>query len=114
MVRARRRRHIVMRGDCKRRRRPKHSSFFVASDCGKYLKGLLIASGKDLIKIHDLIRLANLLKKDFPGICELVDDLMLLNKYCIDARYPRERRRDLAGKKPKTRLKLPKASKNLF
>lgn len=54
----------------------------------KYFKGLLISSGKDLVKIHDLVKLVNLLKKDFPAICELMDELALLNKYCIDARYP--------------------------
>jgi len=54
----------------------------------KYLKGLLVASEKDLVKIHDLAKLANLLNKDFPAIDELTDGLLILNKYCIDARYP--------------------------
>jgi HEPN domain-containing protein len=54
----------------------------------KYLKGLLIASGNDLVKIHDLAKLANLLKKDFPAVYEFIDELLLLNKYCVDARYP--------------------------
>ena len=62
---------------------------FLAEQCAeKYLKGLIISTNKEFEKIHDLNKLANLLKGDFPKIAVIMDDLYFLNKCYISSRYP--------------------------
>jgi len=56
----------------------------------KYLKGLLVFYKQDYPKIHDLVRISNLLEPLVPEIIELINDPKLseLSKlYTID-RYP--------------------------
>jgi HEPN domain-containing protein len=47
----------------------------------KYLKGLLIFSGKELVKTHDLVALMNLLKEPFPSIEKFAKDLLVLSSF---------------------------------
>jgi len=62
---------------------------FLAQQCAeKYLKGLLIANGQEFEKVHDLKKLANLLKDSFPKVKDLFDDFDFLNKCYIPSRYP--------------------------
>ncbi len=52
----------------------------------KTLKMIIIKKGKELIKIHDLIRLAELTEKNFSSSDYLF--LEKLNKFYIRSRYP--------------------------
>jgi len=56
----------------------------------KYLKGLLVFYAQDYPKIHDLIRIANLLKPLTPEISKPIDDPKLseLSKLYVVDRYP--------------------------
>jgi HEPN domain-containing protein len=56
----------------------------------KYLKGLLIFYKQDYPKIHDLVRIANLLEPFAPGVFELSEKLKLneLSELYIVDRYP--------------------------
>lgn len=54
----------------------------------KYLKGLLVFSGKEIGKVHDLIKLANSVKTFFPKIKDFQKEISLLNRYYIETRYP--------------------------
>ena len=56
----------------------------------KYLKGLLIFYKQDYPKIHDLVRIANLLDPFTPGIFDLIEKLKLneLSELYIIDRYP--------------------------
>jgi len=54
----------------------------------KYLKGLLVYHEKDFPKIHDLIKIEELLLEFEPEIKEYKDELDLLNRYYIETRYP--------------------------
>ncbi|GEM_PF-370300 len=56
----------------------------------KYLKGLLIFYKQDYPKIHDLVRIANLLEPFAPGIVDLSEKLKLneLSEIYIIDRYP--------------------------
>lgn len=54
----------------------------------KFLKSLLVFHQKELPKIHDLIRLENLLIENEPEVKNLHEDLVVLNGYYIETRYP--------------------------
>ena len=56
----------------------------------KYLKGLLVFHNQDYPKIHDLVRISNLLEPLVPGIMELINDSKLseLSKLYAMDRYP--------------------------
>ena len=54
----------------------------------KYLKGLLNYHKINFRKIHDLLRLAELLKNTCKDINTLEKDLILLNSCYIESRYP--------------------------
>lgn len=54
----------------------------------KYLKGLLVFYEKEFSKIHDLIKLEELLLDIEPDIEKLDRELDLLNRYYIETRYP--------------------------
>lgn len=56
----------------------------------KYLKGLLVFNEQDYPKIHDLVRIANLLEPFTPEITELINDPKLseLSKLYAMDRYP--------------------------
>lgn len=54
----------------------------------KYLKGLLTLKKIDFIKTHDLSYLVKLSKSATGQIDDIEDDILSLNKYAIEARYP--------------------------
>jgi HEPN domain-containing protein len=56
----------------------------------KYLKGLLVFYDQDYPKIHDLIRIANLLEPLTPEISKLIDNPKLseISKLYVLDRYP--------------------------
>ena len=54
----------------------------------KYLKGLLIFYNQEVEKIHDIVKLANLLKDRAPDIADYQDELTLLSRYYVETRYP--------------------------
>jgi HEPN domain-containing protein len=54
----------------------------------KYLKGLLLFDGNELVKTHDLVELMNLLKKSFPKVEKFAKDLLVLTNLYFESRYP--------------------------
>ncbi|MCD6500746.1 HEPN domain-containing protein [bacterium] len=56
----------------------------------KYLKGFLVFNRKRFPKVHDLMFLMNLCKEIDRDFQQLKDDLITLNKYYIESRYPPE------------------------
>src|SRR4030042_3825410 len=54
----------------------------------KYLKGFLVFGGKPFPKIHDLLELETLLLESTPNINEIHKELLLLNRYYVETRYP--------------------------
>ena len=54
----------------------------------KCLKGLLVSHGKTFPKVHDLIELETLLHEILPDVGTLHNDLVVMNRYYIEARYP--------------------------
>jgi len=79
----------------------------------KYLKGLLIFHGKEIEKIHDLIKLANLAKSFLPEITNFQKELALLNRYYIESRYPGDSIEDFSWEESKTAFEYSKKIKNL-
>jgi len=56
----------------------------------KYLKGFLVFNQKRFPKTHDLIFLMNLCKKVNADFRQIENELITLNKYYIESRYPPE------------------------
>jgi HEPN domain-containing protein len=54
----------------------------------KYLKGLLVFIEKDLVKIHDLVKLEEIISEALPDIREMHQETSLLNRFYIETRYP--------------------------
>lgn len=64
---------------------PSTVCFLAQQMAEKFLKGLLVAEKKPLPKIHDLLQLGSLLK---GAVQACYADLILLNRYYIEPRYP--------------------------
>jgi len=61
---------------------------FLSQQCAeKYLKGLMAFEDIDVVRVHDLAQLVNLLKPSVPEVAKLTDEFVLLNKYYIQTRY---------------------------
>jgi len=54
----------------------------------KYLKGFLVFNSNGYPKSHDLLELASLIADLAPDIMNLEEELLLLNDYYIETRYP--------------------------
>lgn len=54
----------------------------------KYLKALLVFHDKKFPKVHDLLKLETLLMDFEPDINNIHQNLVLLNRYYIETRYP--------------------------
>ena len=54
----------------------------------KYLKGLLSKHREAIQKVHDLLQLETLLLEHVPTINDIHEDLVVLNRYYIETRYP--------------------------
>ncbi|MBU1088377.1 HEPN domain-containing protein [Patescibacteria group bacterium] len=54
----------------------------------KYLKGYMLYLSIELKKIHDLVELLEIIKKEDAEIVELMDEVDMLNDYYIETRYP--------------------------
>lgn len=67
---------------------PSTACFLSQQMAEKYLKGLLVFRKVRFPKVHDLLELATLLMKTEPDIEEIRGDLVLLNRYYIETRYP--------------------------
>jgi HEPN domain-containing protein len=62
---------------------------FLAQQVGeKYLKGLLAFHNKNIQKVHDLLQLETLLLQIEPEIQNVHKDLLELNRFYIETRYP--------------------------
>ncbi len=67
---------------------PSTACFLSQQIAEKYLKGLLVLLNKPFPKVHDLLVLETLLQAAFPDIRSVHSDLLLLNRYYIETRYP--------------------------
>lgn len=54
----------------------------------KYLKALLVFHKKPFLKVHDLLDLETRLLEPEPDVKTLHQELVLLNRYYIETRYP--------------------------
>src|SRR4030042_5532982 len=66
---------------------PSAACFLSQQTAEKYLKALLVFFDLELIKSHDLTKLASLLKNHASGIREISVETELLNQYYIETRY---------------------------
>ncbi|TSC62533.1 MAG: HEPN domain-containing protein [Parcubacteria group bacterium Gr01-1014_48] len=67
---------------------PPTACFLAQQMAEKYLKGLLVYHDVEFFKVHDLLALMTALFEVEPGIVNVKDDLMVLNRYYIETRYP--------------------------
>lgn len=67
---------------------PSTACFLSQQMAEKLLKGLLVSHTKDFPKIHDLLDLETLLLDITPKVKEIHQDLVLLNRYYVETRYP--------------------------
>jgi len=67
---------------------PSTACFLSQQMAEKYLKGLLVFQEKGFPKAHDLLEIATLLLSKSPDIEDLKEDLVSLNRYYIETRYP--------------------------
>ncbi len=67
---------------------PSTACFLSQQLAEKYLKGLLVFHNKPFPKIHDLIELESLLIPVEKNIQNIHTDLVVLNRYYIETRYP--------------------------
>ena len=79
----------------------------------KYLKGFLIYKGKKIEKIHDLIKLAGLVKEFIPEIKNFQKEVALLNRYYIETRYPGDAPEGFSWQESETAFNIAKQIKNL-
>lgn len=67
---------------------PSTACFLSQQMAEKYLKGLLVFYQKDILKVHDLLELETLLLDHAKDIAQLHPNLVSLNRYYIETRYP--------------------------
>lgn len=67
---------------------PSTACFLSQQMVEKYLKGFLVFHEQSFAKVHDLLQLETLLLRPDPGVSVLHTDLVLLNRYYIETRYP--------------------------
>lgn len=67
---------------------PSTACFLSQQMAEKFLKGLLVFCKKEFPKLHDLLKLKDLLSDAELDVSQLHDDLKLLNRYYTEARYP--------------------------
>jgi len=67
---------------------PSTICFLAQQMAEKYLKGLLVFYVQTFRKIHDLLDLETLLQSADPDIVDIHAELILLNRYYIETRYP--------------------------
>jgi HEPN domain-containing protein len=86
---------MVQKGGGRRALGPRGSQGRLSTACflsqqiaEKYLKGLIVFHNKPFPKVHDLIGLESLLIPDETNIRVIHDDLVVLNRYYIETRYP--------------------------
>ena len=54
----------------------------------KYLKGFMVFLGYDVEKVHDLTRVAALIKEKIPEIEDYKEEFTYLNQFYVTTRYP--------------------------
>ena len=79
---------ISVRAILKEHGAPSTACFLSEQIAEKYLKGMLVFHGKPFPKVHDLIELETLLVESTPDVNTLHEDLVRLNRYYIETRYP--------------------------
>lgn len=67
---------------------PSTACFLSQQMAEKYLKGLLVFYSISFPKVHDLLEMTTLLLDKASDIEDLRDDLVSLNRYYIETRYP--------------------------
>lgn len=67
---------------------PSTACFLSQQMAEKYLKALLVFRKKTFPKVHDLLNLATRLMEIDTDVETIREDLILLNRYYIETRYP--------------------------
>ena len=67
---------------------PSTACFLSQQMAEKYLKALLVFRNKTFPKVHDLLNLATRLMETDADIVRMQENLVLLNRYYIQTRYP--------------------------
>ncbi len=67
---------------------PSTGCFLAQQAAEKLLKAVLVAQNVEFPKTHDLLQLLSLLDPRVPESAILKEDLVLLNRYNIEPRYP--------------------------
>ncbi len=67
---------------------PSTACFLSQQMAEKYLKALLVFRNKTFPKVHDLLNLATRLMETDADIVRMQENLVLLNRYYIETRYP--------------------------
>ena len=67
---------------------PSTACFLSQQMAEKYLKSLIVFKKMEISKIHDLLKLADILKEVVSNIFDLEEEMIVLNKYYIVTRYP--------------------------
>ena len=70
---------------------PDQVCFHCQQSAEKYLKALLEEQGLHVPKIHDLIRVLDLLRETFPVLVPLTRGLEVLSDFAVDSLYPGDR-----------------------
>lgn len=67
---------------------PSTACFLAQQMVEKLLKALLVYSGNEFSKIHDLVKLGESLQSAYPDVIQLKQDLQKLSQFYIETRYP--------------------------
>lgn len=67
---------------------PSTACFLAQQMAEKYLKGLTVHHKVPFKKVHDLLELETILMNCEPDINQIHNDLVLLNRFYIETRYP--------------------------
>jgi len=67
---------------------PSAACFLSQQMAEKYLKGFLIFIKNDLVKIHDLIKIEEIISEFFSDINVVHTEVSMLNGFYIETRYP--------------------------
>lgn len=67
---------------------PSTGCFLAQQTAEKLLKSLIVKYELELQKVHDLGKLAEVLKSVVPGIEQFLSEFAVLNRYYIETRYP--------------------------
>ncbi len=67
---------------------PATGCFLAQQATEKFLKVLVIYKGLELEKIHDLVKITNMLESVLPEIKQFFEKIAVITRYYIETRYP--------------------------